>query len=693
MYTESNRGSELHILDETSKNIVKLPVNIDNGAFWCETTKISDDILISGGLYQARNKFSFMEVINYSQDKQKLCLDTELQVEKYTENDYIEVNAISQVSSNELKDKVDILTQLRTDHLNTEELSALKNLCKKFPKLFHQEGKNLTFTNVVKHKIQTTDEIPLHTKPFRYSPVERQEIQRQINKLLDQDIIRHSHSPWSAPIFLVSKKPDAANNKKWRLVIDYRKLNEKTIKDKYPMPNITDVLDRIGRAKYFTALDLASGYHQVEMDPRDVNKTAFSAIGGHFEFVRMPFGLSNAPATFQRVMDNILADLNGNCCLIYLDDIIVFSSSLQEHVSDLKLVFDRLNKANLKLQPEKSEFFRKEIEYLGHVVTESGIKPNPKKLIAIKSFPIPKTRKQIKAFLGLLGYYRKFINDFAAITKPLTQQLKGKATVVIDEEYRKTFETCKTLLCNDPILQFPDFTKSFILTTDASNFAIGAVLSQGTLNHDKPVSFASRTLSDTEINYSTVEKEMLAIIWATKHFRPYLYGQKFKIVTDHRPLTWLMNFKEPNSKLVRWKLQLLEYDYEVIYKKGSQNVVADALSRVTDDVNISHVISPTNNNISSSIPISNKPLNEFNEQIIFKIGTQAVISNTLLFKNKMRRMVSEKQYDKDRITKILKKILKPHKTCAIFAPDEIFKTIEEALKEYFLPTQLYKVIR
>lgn len=230
---------------------------------------------------------------------------------------------------------------------------------------------------------------------------------------------------------------------------------------------------------------------------------------------------------------------------------VIFSTSLQQLIGHLKSVFDKLAQANLKLQIDKSEFLKKEIEYLGHVVTADGIKPKPEKLETIKEFPIPQTKKEIKSFLGLLGYYRKFIRDFARITKPLTKQLKGKQkTIKIYSEYKDTFESCKMFLCNDPILQYPDFSKQFILTTNASNVAIGAVLSQGTLGKDKLVSFASRTLSDTELNYSTVEKEMLVIIWATKYYRLYLYGQKFKIVTDHNALSWLMSFKEPNSKLM-----------------------------------------------------------------------------------------------------------------------------------------------
>ncbi|GBP15563.1 Retrovirus-related Pol polyprotein from transposon 17.6 [Eumeta japonica] len=321
------------------------------------------------------------------------------------------------------------------------------------------------------------------------------------------------------------------------------------------------------------------------MEPKDIPKTAFSVEGGHYEFIRMPFGLKNAPSTFQRVMDNVLRELVGRICLVYLDDIIIFATSLQEHINNLELVFERLRNSNFKIQLDKSEFLRKEIEFLGHIVSTEGIKPNPEKISAVKEFPIPRTPKQLKSFLGLLGYYRKFIPNFAKITKPLTACLKKGNEIKLTEDYRKTFEMCKNLLCNDPLLQYPDFSKDFILTTDASNYALGAILSQGQIGSDKPICYASRTLSSTETNYSTIEKELLAIVWATKYFRPYLFGHKFKIVTDHRPLTWIMGLKEPNSKLVRWRLRLEEFDYEIVYKKGVQNSNADALSRIRPDIN------------------------------------------------------------------------------------------------------------
>jgi len=690
LYIVPNRSSEIYEIEEESKALITVHVSIKEGPFLCDHIQMEQDFFITPGLYSAHNNLAKIEINNFSVSPKKFCLDSSLQVNKFEEDDFIVMKAMPDNPEYSQEHYSSGFHNIRTDHLNEEEKRQLSQLCDKFADLVFHEGDKLSFTNKVKHEIKITDNKPVFCRPFRFSPIESTEIQNQIDKLLNQNIIRHSHSPWSAPVFLVAKKLDASKTKKWRMVVDFRKLNEKTVKDRYPMPNINDVLDRIGRAKYFTAIDLASGYHQIEMEPRDISKTAFTAQGGHYEFVRMPFGLTNAPATFQRVMDNVLADLNGDCCLVYLDDIIVFSPSLQEHICDLESVFSRLKQANLKIQPDKSEFLRKEIEYLGHIVTEDGIKPNTKKIEAIKVFPIPTTRKEIKSFLGLLGYYRKFIKDFTKITKPMTKQLKGKAPVLPTEEFKEAFNTCKTLLCNDPILKYPDFTKPFVLTTDASNVAIGAVLSQGTLGSDRPVCFASRTLNDREVMYSTVEKEMLAIIWATKYFRPYLFGQKFQIVTDHKPLTWLMNFKEPNSKLVRWKLQLLEYDYEVVYKKGSQNVVADALSRVEIQTNCISNSLPNSLTNSKSIIISDRPLNEFKAQYIFEIGNEEKTRNCILFKNKFRRTTSKVSFDLDGITDILREILALSRIHAIFATDSIFKLIQEAYLKYF---QNYKIIR
>lgn len=377
------------------------------------------------------------------------------------------------------------LKNLRLEHCNKEEKDAIRKLCFEYRDIFYCEDIPLSFTNEITHKINLKNDSPIHVKSYRFPEVHKQEVRTQILKMLEHGIIQSSNSPWSSPIWIVPKKMDASGKKKWR------KLNERTIDDKYPLPNITDILDKLGKANYFTTLDLASGFHQIEVDPQDIQKTAFSTEGGHYEFRRMPFGLKNAPSTFQRVMDNVLRGLQHETCLVYLDDIIIFSSSLQEHIERLKSIFDRLRESNFKIQLDKSEFLHKTVQYLGHIITPDGVKPNPDKIAIIKNFPIPKTQKDIKSFLGLLGYYRRFIKNFAKITKPMTRCLKKNAKVIHDKEFIDSFNTCKDLLMNDPILQYLDFQKPFILTTDASKFAIGAVLSQGEIPHDRPIAYAS----------------------------------------------------------------------------------------------------------------------------------------------------------------------------------------------------------
>jgi len=363
------------------------------------------------------------------------------------------------------------------------------------------------------------------------------------------------------------------------MVIDYRTLNEKTIGDAYPLPNITDILDQLGNAKYFSVLDLASGFHQIPMDPKDAPKTAFSTPYGHYQFKRMPFGLKNAPATFQRLMDNVLSGLQGNELFVYMDDIVIYARSLKEHEVKFNRLMARLREANLKLQPDKCEFLRKEVAYLGHIISEEGVKPDPHKIKAVINFPAPRNPKNIKQFLGLVGYYRRFIPQFSKIAKPLTDLLKKNRPFKWELSQTNAFNILRESLCSEPILQYPDFTQPFILTTDASGYAIGGVLSQGKIGKDLPISYVSRILNKAEQNYSTIEKECLAIVYCTNHFRPYLYGRKFTIVTDHKPLVWLHSIKDPSSRLWKWRTKLAEYDYDIQYKKGSLNNNADALSR------------------------------------------------------------------------------------------------------------------
>lgn len=680
-----NYMSKIYKLPPKCKMIVSLPVDFEKGDIFIKNTEINKNVVVSEGLYKSHNWHALVEISNLSDIDQTIVLEQPIKVCPLKQNIFevynFSINTIG--NQNLLENKLS--KSLRLNHLNMEEQTAILNLCTNYKDIFFQPDSKLSFTNEITHKIQTKNDIPIYSKSYRYPFIHKVEVQNQIREMISNGIIRPSYSPWSSPIWIVPKKQDSSGKQKWRLVIDYRKLNENTIDDRYPIPNINDILDKLGKCNYFSTIDLASGFHQIEINKNDIPKTAFSVENGHYEFLRMPFGLKNAPSTFQRVMDNVLHDLQGNICLVYMDDIIIYSTSLQEHINHIKLVFERLRNANLKIQIDKSQFLQKEVAFLGHIVTPQGIKPNPDKLRAIKEFPLPKTTREIKSFLGLLGYYRKFIKNFSQITKPFTECLKKGNFIKIDDNYISCFEFCKNLLCNDPILQFPDFEKPFVLTTDASNHALGAILSQGPIGSDLPISYASRTLTSTEQNYSTIEKELLAIVWATKYFRPYLFGHKFKIVTDHKPLTWLFSLKEPNSKLVRWRLKLEEFDYEIVYKKGTENSNADSLSRIK--IFNTETMHSAEENLHDGIPISEKPLNSFSNQIILDhtdLRYNQKVNLKIIFSSKKRYIIRRNDLQNlNSIKNIFQKLLVPKKTFAIYTDDETFKVVQTAYTNYF----------
>lgn len=709
IYDSRNVNLYEDIIPAHSSKLVRLPINSQDGDVIVQN-QIICTCIVTDCLTSVKNNRGWVEIHNDSPNDIIFSMDRPVSAEMLN----VECERVEHLSDR----ATEVLSRLRTDHLNPEELANLQTLCARYADVFYIEGEPLTFTNKIKHRIKTVDEFPVYTKSYRYPYVHRQEVKDQIAKMLDQNIIRPSDSAWSSPIWVVPKKGDASGKTKWRIVVDFRKVNEKTIDDKYPIPNITDVLDKLGKCQYFTTLDLASGFHQVEMDPADIPKTAFTVENGHYEFLRMPMGLKNSPSTFQRVMDNVLKDLQNNICLVYLDDIIVFSTSLQEMMVNLEKVFTRLRESNFKIQMDKSEFLKLETNFLGHVICRDGVKPNPDKIKAIQNYPIPKTPTEIKRFLGLLGYYRKFIPDFARLTKPLTQCLKKGSKIVLDQNYNNCFEHCKRLLTNDPILQYPDFTREFILTTDASNVAIGAVLSQGTIGSDKPIAYASRTLNSSELNYSTIEKELLAIVWATKYFRPYLFGRKFKIITDHKPLQWVMSLKEPNSRLTRWRLKLSEYDFSVIYKQGKCNTNADALSRIEiNNEEISSIVvnpSEKSNPLDDSrtltaseiadesrtitvhtdaenpileVPITDDPLNRFTKQIVFTvvgdIKGRTVVTKPFDTHTRTSIQLSESNLEQDVINAIREYVHPKIKTGLLINPYEAMYKIIPIIQSTF----------
>lgn len=694
--------------DSFSRNLnayeeIPLPLktNVPNGDFFVEhPLPLTDEVMILPGLYTAKDNKATVLLKNCCEVPVKISPNRLIFSEL---NNFEVVQKVENYEPGYVFDNTSIdprlKNQLRIDHLNIEEKRKLINLISKFPSVFYLEGDNLSFTNVIKHRIETKDDLPVHAKSYRYPYCHKEEVQKQVSKMLSQGIIRPSTSPWCSPIWIVPKKLDASGQQKWRLVVDYRKLNEKTIDDKYPLPNITEILDKLGKCQYFTTLDLASGFHQIEVHPDDIQKTAFSVEHGLYEYLRMPFGLKNAPATFQRVMDHVLRDLIGKCCLVYMDDIIIFSVSLQEHIENLTKIFMALEKVNLKIQLDKSEFLKKEVAFLGHIVTDNGVKPNPSKIEAIQNWPIPKNQKELRGFLGILGYYRRFVRDFARITKPLTAQLRKGEHVEHTDIFLKTFVACKKLLTQSDILQYPDFEKPFVLTTDASNFALGAVLSQGAIGQDRPVAYASRTLTKTEERYSAIEKELLAIVWATQYFRPYLFGRKFTLYTDHQPLTYALNLKTPNTKLVKWRLQLLEYDFEIKHRPGKQNVVADALSRITHDINVNEDDSDSDDcsvhsadtDDSEFIKCTEKPINFFHNQIILKIDPNESETYEEIFPRVYRRTITKITFGVPLLIRILKEYMDPRRSNCIMCPENVIQSLQIVYKNYFSRCKTFKL--
>ena len=432
-------------------------------------------------------------------------------------------------------------------------------------------------TDRAEHRIETGGARPVRLPPYRLPHAYRDTVKQELDEMLKQGIIEPSSSEWSAPIVLVKKKDGSL-----RLCVDYRRLNEVSETDAYPMPRIDDLIDRLGKAGYISTLDLTRGYWQVPMAQQARAKTAFATPYGLFQFNVMPFGLQGAPATFQRLMDSVVRGLEFTAA--YLDDLIVYSETWEEHLAHLRVVFQRLREAGLTAKPKKCQFGANRCVYLGHVVGDGTVRPDPRKMEAMESFPTPQTKKQVRVFLGLAGYYRRFIPNYASMAAPLTDLTRKSLPTKIQwsDDCEQAFQHLKTQLCSAPVLHSPDFDKPFLLQTDASDRGIGAVLSQEDADgNDHPVGYFSRKFLPREQRYSTVEKECLAIKLGAQAFRVYLLGRPFTIQTDHRALIWLDRLKENNARLTRWSLALQPYQFKVTYRAGKANANADALSRAT----------------------------------------------------------------------------------------------------------------
>ena len=421
------------------------------------------------------------------------------------------------------------------------------------------------------------DAVPVQLPPYRIAHAYRSAVKEEIEQMLAEGIIEPSSSAYSSPIVLVPKKDQAL-----RLCVDYRKLNKCTQADAYPMPRIDDLIDRLGNSRYISTLDLTKGYWQVPVAVEDRPKTAFSSPFGLYQFRVMPFGLQGAPATFQRLVDGVIAGLE-DFTSTYLDDVVIFSNTWEDHLKHIRSTLDRIRKAGLTVKAKKSQFGADHCVYLGHLVGGGMVQPEAAKVEAVRNFPVPTTKKQVRTFLGLSGYYRRFIPQYASIALPLTDLTRKSSPneVIWTDVCDQAFLKLKSLLCSSPILASPNFQRPFVLQTDASDRGIGAVLSQEDEDSvERPIAYYSRKLAPREERYSVIEKECLAIKDGITAFQVYLLGRPFTIQTDHRALVWLNQLKDKNSRLTRWSLLLQPYQFKVHHRIGSANGNADALSRL-----------------------------------------------------------------------------------------------------------------
>lgn len=433
-------------------------------------------------------------------------------------------------------------------------------------------------TTLVEHCIETPPNQVVRLRPYRIPAARREAVAQEIREMLKMGIIRPSQSDWSSPIALVPK-PDGSI----RFCIDFRQVNVVSTLDAYPLPRVNELIERLGDAQYISTLDLTKGYWQVPLREADQKKTSFSTPEGLFEFTVLPFGLHGAPTTFQRLMNKVLGPLQAFAST-YLDDIVIFSPTWEQHIHHCQQVFQALGQAGLCINSKKSRLGFSKVKYLGYIIGNGCIEPQQEKIKAIKDAPLPQIKKEVRAFLGPLGYYRRFIPHYSALATPLTDLLKkgvpNHCLTSPSTSVCNAVHDLKDAITQVPVLRAPDFSQPFLLQTDDSDVGLGAVLSQVSSDGEEhPILFISRKLFPQEVHYPVVEKECLAVKWAIEKLRYYLEGRPFVLYTDHAPLTWMARNKGNNPRVMRWFLSLQPFSFELRHRKGALNTNADFLSR------------------------------------------------------------------------------------------------------------------
>ena len=459
-----------------------------------------------------------------------------------------------------------------------EYVEQIENFLLDYTDVLALDDDALGCTDIIEHHINLEKHTPvIYVPAYRLTHKHKEEINKTVEQMLKEGIIEPSKSPYNFPLLAVPKKDDT-----YRVVVDFRKLNAYTIPDRYPVPIIEDLYASLGSNCIFTSLDMLRGFLQIPLSHSSRKYTAFSTDIGHYNYVRMPFGLRSSPITFVRLINTIFHGMLGKDLFAYLDDLIICSNTLEEHLIKLGKVLSKLREVNLKLKLNKCEFLKRKIKYLGHHISESGISMIPDKISTIQGYPVPKSIKQIQQFLGMVGYYRKYIFRFASKAAPLTELLKKDAEFIWEQRQQDAFDKLKLALMSPPILKFPDFSKRFFVATDASMIGIGGCLLQIHENKFHPLAFYSRklrTTSPNETQYSVIDLESLAVVDSLKSFRFLIYGYDVTVLTDHKPLVDVINNPMLNQKRIRWYLNIQDFNASIRYVKGKLNIIADALSR------------------------------------------------------------------------------------------------------------------
>jgi transposase InsO family protein len=539
-------------------NISNVPIRLSKGRYighlWItqineEEIKPSGDIMI--GLTEIQSiSDNRIDKMNY------IDIDDQIEINDY-DNDN---NTWKQVKINE--------------NLTNDQRKRISLILKRYAKVFENDGKHPDPAIGVKHSIDTGNHPPIKQHNWRYSPDEWKKIHDKVEEYLKHGVIERSNSPWCNPIRPVIK-PDLS----LRLCLDLRKLNSITKKDSYPLHRIDEILDSLTHMVYFALIDLAAGYHQIPMDPKDKEKTAFATGKGLFHFNVLIEGANNGPATFQRYMDEVFKGLIENRMWVYIDDIIVFGKTWDEFCENLDLALQRLELYHLSAKATKTIIGETQIKVLGHIVGNGTIKPNPELVKAVMEFPLLKSPKDVRSFLGLVNYYRRFIKHLATVSEPIQKLVRNDIKWEWTIECQQAFEQIKELLTKSPVLRSPDFSRPFIIQTDASGIGMGAILSQLYEDGEHPVAFASHLFNGPEIRYSATERECLAVVWAVRKFNVYLHSLPFIVESDARALSFLMTNKNPTKRMMKWAMLLSEYDFTLRYRKGTEMQHVDSLSR------------------------------------------------------------------------------------------------------------------